>query len=294
MACACGSSEFSTSRSARSASRERGQQGRGGPSPVGIEPEIQWAVGLVGEAPGRIIELHRRDAQIRQHEVQRAARLGKPAGDAGEVHAPDHQNVLGEAKPAQSRLGPGQLQGVHVDAEEAPARQEARQNLLSVPPEAQGRIQADISGPRIQDLQNLPNADGSVRARRRVASCTNLLQFPRMALGVQFLVSLRVTAGMGAPVAHPAPPALDLVTHAPIVLPSEMDLARRVLPPTFPSRPHPRIRAGLASPRERPLVWTGEVRHRGRAYRGAYSMSTANAPSGWAHRWTGISAGERT
>ena len=125
------------------------QQGCSGPSLEGIEPEVERAVLLVGEAPCRIIKLHRRDAQVRQHEIQSAAKLGKEPSEAGKVHASDHQDVLGEAQCAQARLGPGQLQGIHVDADETAARSEARQNRLRVSAEAQRGVEAHVSRPGI-------------------------------------------------------------------------------------------------------------------------------------------------
>ena len=44
--------------------RERLQQVRGGPAP-GVEAQVQGAFGLLGEAPGRIVDLHGGDAEIR-------------------------------------------------------------------------------------------------------------------------------------------------------------------------------------------------------------------------------------
>ena len=73
----------------------------------------------------------------------------------------------------------GSSSGSTSIAEEPPARQDVRQDLLSVSAVAQGRIHADVSGPEIQDFQDLPHADGPMRARGRVASRADLFKLPR-------------------------------------------------------------------------------------------------------------------
>lgn len=68
----------------------------GGDPGGGIQAQVQGAVVLEGKAPGRVVDLHGGDAQVRQHEVE--LHPGGHLVQVGEVHAPDGQDVRAVAQ----------------------------------------------------------------------------------------------------------------------------------------------------------------------------------------------------
>ena len=116
---------------------------------AGVQSQVQGPIDLEAEAARRVVDLHRRHAQVGQHEVEAAPRLGQQSGDAAEVHAPQHQHRRVVAQATQARFGARQFPRVHIDAEQAAAGRQARQQFLRVPAEAERRVEADLARLRI-------------------------------------------------------------------------------------------------------------------------------------------------
>ena len=129
-----------------------------------VQAQVQRAVGLEAEAARRVVDLHRRHAQVGQHEVEAAAGLGQQRGQCREVHAAHDQHRVVEAQAAQARLGARQLERVDVDAEQAPAGQPGAPGF----PARARRSRASRPGrPRPAAGRGWPGS----RARRSAGAC---------------------------------------------------------------------------------------------------------------------------
>lgn len=94
-----------------------------------------------GETAGRIVELHRGDAEIGEDEVDAAQTGGREhLRESGEVAVVGGEKLRAKAQCAQAGLGLRQLDGVGVEAKEAAGGLQARQNFPGMPAVAERAI----------------------------------------------------------------------------------------------------------------------------------------------------------
>jgi hypothetical protein len=97
---------------------------RGGEPTLRVHPHVEGTIDREREAAGRIVDLHRRDAEVREEEVRpvRPPDVSDGGMRAGEVRAANRQDLLVEAEMAQARLRPGQLNRIRIEGEQPSAR----------------------------------------------------------------------------------------------------------------------------------------------------------------------------
>ena len=69
-----------------------------------VEPEVQRAVGLIAEAPLRVIDLHRGDTEVSKHEIKFIA-VPRDLVNVSEIHVADGEDVIAVALLTKTLLG---------------------------------------------------------------------------------------------------------------------------------------------------------------------------------------------
>ena len=163
--------------------------------PLRIHPHVQRPVVPDREAPARIIQLHGRNAQVRQDHIRALeARLPQRLWQAGEIAAARGEDLHPEPQPAQTRLGFGKLDRVGIQPQQPAAGLDARQQFPRVSAEPQGAIHRHLAGTRRQRLQRLRRHDWPVRPCRRFARRQDFGHRLRVTRRIVFLVFLLETA----------------------------------------------------------------------------------------------------
>ena len=178
------------------------QQLAGRQAHAGVQPQVERAIGLEAETARGVVDLHRRHAQVGQHQIEATPGLGQQRGHLGEIQTPHRQHRGIETEAAQARFTARQLLRIDVDRPQAAARCQPRQQFLRVATETQRGVQPHLTGPRRQDGHDLGHADRAVGAGGSLAALHHLLQLIGVSAGVQLLVLLGVALGVGAGVAH--------------------------------------------------------------------------------------------
>ena len=143
---------------------------------------------LVGESSRRVVELHRRHAEVGQDHVGGWQTLGgQDARQPGEIARVGHERLGAEAGSAKRRLGARQLEGIDVEADEAPAGLQALQHRPGMTTAAERAVDRGLAGLRPQALQHLGHHDRAMAAGRRLAGLDDLLDVVRISLGASSL-----------------------------------------------------------------------------------------------------------
>ena len=191
MTTACGSSAFSSSSRARSASLVRAIRIRRGPAARGIHAHVERPHALVAEAAGRVVDLHRRDAEIREHDVHAAKTLGgEHLQQSREGAATRRERVGGEAGGADLRFGPLQLHRIQIESDQPAAGLDAIEDRLRVAAATKRAIDGEAARLRLRATQHLLDHDRKVHTRRRLARRQDLADVVGVPLGIEFLVLL--------------------------------------------------------------------------------------------------------
>jgi hypothetical protein len=195
-----------------------------------VHAHVQRSRALVAETASRIVDLHRRHAEVGDRHVHGRDALGREhLRQAGERRMTRHEGAGIDAGGAQPRVGARQLERIHIDPDQPAARKNALEDGARVTAAAQRAVDGHVTGYRTQDLEDFRHHDRQVHAGRGLAGRQDLLDVRRVLLGVQFLVLLvelpRIPAGVAdppgvgrrrfgghvqnssraAPLAHPAP-----------------------------------------------------------------------------------------
>ena len=161
----------------------------GGDAGRGVEPQVERAVLLVGEAARGIVELHGGDAEIREHEVERAD-FRRERVDRAEIHRPERPDVLSVALCAQARDRLCRLDGVDVPAVKMPLPRELFEHRVRVPAVAERRVEAALSRLDREHREDLLHHDGDVHARGRVPLRDDMRDLRAVLLRLLLLVLL--------------------------------------------------------------------------------------------------------
>jgi len=161
---------------------------------------------LVAQTSLGVVDLHAGDPEIREDHV-----------DAGEVlplqHFVDPGEVAAMAAQRRSALrkplaGAFQFDAVDVQADQSAGGTDSPEELGRVAAVAERAIDDDLAGGGPQELHDLFDQDGDMRARGRVAFGSQVGLHFGIRLEVVFFVFLRVVPRMGATVARPPSPLL--------------------------------------------------------------------------------------
>ena len=171
----------------------------GGDAGRGVEPQVERAVLLVGEAARGIVELHGGDAEIREHEVERAD-FRRERVDRAEIHQPEGPDVLPIAECAQAIDRLFRLDGVDVPAKKMSLPRELFEHRVRVPAVAERHVEAALSGLDREHREDLLHHDGDVHARGRIPLRDNMRDLRavllRLPLLVLFLEATRILAAV--------------------------------------------------------------------------------------------------
>ena len=201
MMCASGSSALSSRRRASFSSLRCASSCDAGSPRVGVHPHVERARLLVGEPAVRIVELHRRDAEVRENDV----RSGEPfvrqhLRQPREIAPVRDERVRAEPRRAQPFVRARQLDRIDVEANQPSAGLNAFEDRAGVAAEPERAVDRHVAGPGRQRVQHLRDHDRAVHPRRRLAGLDDLLNVGLVPLRVQLFVLLvklaRVLAGI--------------------------------------------------------------------------------------------------
>ena len=164
-----------------------------------IEPQVERAIRLVGEAALWIVDLHGRDAEVREHEIERANFFCQLV-DLAEVHLAALPDIRAKALRADARLRLFRLDWVDVAAVEMTFALELLEHRERVAAVAERRIEAALARLYRENLEDLLDHDGDVRAGRRVALGAHMGNLLPVLLRIELLVLLREMARVTAAV----------------------------------------------------------------------------------------------
>ena len=172
-----------------------------------IEPEVQRAVGLITEAALRVIDLHRGDTEVSEHEVKFIA-VPRDLVNVSEIHVADGEDVLAVSLLTKSLLGLHRLDRIDVGRVKMPLSMELFEHLLRVAAVAEGRIHADLARLDLQHIEDFLDHDRDVHTCRGLPLLDDLLDVVLVLLRVQLLILL-----VEAPRILPAVALPALVLH---------------------------------------------------------------------------------
>ena len=126
---------------------ETGQEQRRRLSASRIHAHVERPRRLVGEAARRVVELHRRDAEIGEDDVGAGEPfLRQHVRQAREVAAARREPIRAEPRRAQAGLGARQLDRIDVETDQPAARLNAFENRARVSAEAERAVDGDVAG----------------------------------------------------------------------------------------------------------------------------------------------------
>ena len=207
MSAACGSSAFSASRSrelasslTRASSCEAGSP-RGGFIRMSSGPAL-----LVAEAARRVVELHRRHAEVGENDVRGRERLRPRAPAAGRRSCAWRATNVSGPKPAARRRASvrGNSSGSTSRPISRPPGWMRSRIARAWPPPPSVQSTATSPGAGRRHSSTSAHHDRPMHAGRRLAGRDDLLHVGGIPLGVQLLVLLVEHARIRAPVARPA------------------------------------------------------------------------------------------
>ena len=177
------------------------QQCRRRLAPVRVHPHVERARRLEGEAAAWRVELHRRHAEVRQQAVRAGQALrGERRRQAREVRSPRDEDVRAEAQAPHPGLCLRELQRIHVETQQLPARLDPLENGTRMASVAERAIDGCVSRSRIERFQDLGGQDWDVRAGGCLARVEYLANRIGVLLRLVLLVLLvelaRVLAGV--------------------------------------------------------------------------------------------------
>ncbi len=121
---------------------------------------VERAVGREGEAAMRLVELHRRDADIHHHAVD----LRDPRCRHDVEHFGEAVRVQHEARRIFARFGPGAPGGDRIGiAIEGMDRRAAFEQRAGIAAGAEGGVDHDVARLRVERLDHLVEEDGDMR-----------------------------------------------------------------------------------------------------------------------------------
>jgi hypothetical protein len=181
--------------------RQSGEQFGSRLAAVRVHAHVQGAIEFCGETASRIVELHRGNAEVGEDDVN-AGKLciGKDFGKAGEVGAMSGENIRAKAEGSEASFGFWEFDRIGVEADEATAGLDARQDFLSMAAITERAIDCDFAELWSEDVENFPDHDGAMGAGGCFAGGEDFGDGFGVTLGIVFFVffleAARVLAGV--------------------------------------------------------------------------------------------------
>jgi len=125
---------------------------------------------LVGEAPVRVVDLHRRDAEIEQNAVHAVPpEFAQKARQPGEVGATRQKQIVTEALVPEALFRQRKLQRILIEAEKDATRLQARQDGEGMPAVTECSINDPGPRLRIQGRKDFVHQHRAMHPRRSLA-----------------------------------------------------------------------------------------------------------------------------
>jgi hypothetical protein len=166
-----------------------------------VHAHVERTFILEGGAAVRVVELHRRHAEVGKNHVRGGELFFcQDFRQAGEIALANDERVGVKPGRAHAVLGSRQLQRIDVESDQPSARLKARQDGARVSAEAERAIDSDFSRFRDQGAQHFIDHDRAMRSCRRLTRRDDFLHVGRVAVGIQLFVLLgepaRILAGV--------------------------------------------------------------------------------------------------
>src|ERR1019366_6376376 len=111
----------------------------------GVHPHVERTWLLVAEAAIRVVDLHRRHAEVHEDDVRGRESFGrKHLRQTGEVPVPRDEGLRTESGGAQTGFRARQLERIHVEADQASSRLDAFEDRLRVTAAAKRAVNGNV------------------------------------------------------------------------------------------------------------------------------------------------------
>ena len=183
--------------------RHLGKALSGGRTGLGIEPQVERAVRFVRKATRRVVNLHGRDAEVGEYEVEWAD-VTRELVNLAEIHAAEAPAVVAIAFGADAGDGLFGLDGIDVATIEMARAAEGFEHLERVAAIAERRVETTLARLDAEHGEDFVDHDGDVHAGRGVAFGDDVGDFVGVFFGIQFFVFFREVARVFAAVVNAA------------------------------------------------------------------------------------------
>ena len=164
-----------------------------------IQAQVKRTIRTIRKAALRIVDLHGRDAEIGENKVKRPHLLHELV-NLTEIHLTQAPLCVRISLGADARLRLARFNRIDIAAVEMTFPLELLQHGHGMAAVTQRGIEALLARLDGQHVKDLPDHDGDMRARRRIALGPHMRNLLSVTLRIEFLVFLRKMARIAADV----------------------------------------------------------------------------------------------
>ena len=170
----------------------------------GIQAQIQRPFHLIGKTARRIIDLHRANPQIRQHEIELFARVLDHFINIGKILQSASENILTIACITQTLFRLDRLNRIDVQAVNMPLALQLFEHRTGVTAIAKRGVQTDLSRLNLQEIENFLHHNRNMHTSRSMSFIENVLHVGGVLFGIQLLIFFFKALGVRTGIAYPA------------------------------------------------------------------------------------------